>query len=300
MPKVSVIIPTYNRPSRLKRAVQSVLSQTFGDYEILVVDDGLKVRADNIVKEFDNIKIKYIQHSKNQGAPAARNTGMKASQGVYVAFLDDDDEWDPDKLAKQVDAMDKYQEDVRVVFCGVEMFDKEGKYLFKKLPGESGIVKPFERLLHKAYIWTSSILMSRKCIDEGFYFDETLPKNQEWDLTLRLAKKHSFYAIDEPLVRLNILGDDEHLGGLKNLSKIIQGDEMLLQKHRDDYRGYPKALAMRYFRLARFHVQNNEISKARSSFLKAFVSFPRLMYLKHYIMSFCGLQIYNSFDHDRK
>src|SRR5688572_26839751 len=98
MPKVSVVIPTHNRPLMLRRAIDSVLAQTYQDFEIIVVDDGLRERSDNVVKLFEDDRIRYISHEQEHGAPAARNTGIKNSNGELIAFLDDDDEWLPQKL----------------------------------------------------------------------------------------------------------------------------------------------------------------------------------------------------------
>src|SRR3989338_8677774 len=102
MVKVSVIIPTHNRPELLKRAVKSVLNQTYKDLEVIVVDDGLEKRADETVNSFNDSRLKYIQHPEEKGGSAARNTGIKNSSGEFIAFLDDDDEWLPEKLEIQI------------------------------------------------------------------------------------------------------------------------------------------------------------------------------------------------------
>ncbi len=98
MSKISVIIPTCNRPELLPRAVKSVLNQTFNDFEVIVVDDGDKISAEKAMAQFSDQRIKYIKHEKRKGGGAARNTGLRNSQGDYIAFLDDDDEYLPDKL----------------------------------------------------------------------------------------------------------------------------------------------------------------------------------------------------------
>src|SRR5437868_7134370 len=100
MPKVSVIIPTYNRGKLITRAVNSVLNQTFNDFEIIIVDDGSKDETKNILMPYQNQKknrIKYF-YQENRGISAARNRGIKESTGEYIAFLDSDDEWVSDKL----------------------------------------------------------------------------------------------------------------------------------------------------------------------------------------------------------
>src|SRR3989344_9216027 len=102
MPKISVIIPTHNRPELLKKAVGSVLSQTYKDLEVIVVDDCMEKRADSVIKEFNDSRIKHIQHQEEKGGSAARNTGIRASSGEFIAFLDDDDEGVPGKIEIQM------------------------------------------------------------------------------------------------------------------------------------------------------------------------------------------------------
>ena len=101
-PVVSVIIPTYNRAHLIGRAIRSVLDQTYQDWELIVVDDASTDDIPGIVKGFTDGRVKYIRHDENKGAAAARNTGIQAARGAYIAFLDSDDEWLPEKLERQV------------------------------------------------------------------------------------------------------------------------------------------------------------------------------------------------------
>ncbi|MFC6990634.1 glycosyltransferase family 2 protein [Haladaptatus sp. GCM10025707] len=95
MPTVSVVIPTYNRSEEVTHAIDSVLAQTYDDFELLVVDDGSTDDTEEVVTSYDDDRVKFIEHEENQGAPAARNTGIEHAEGEYVAFLDSDDEWLP-------------------------------------------------------------------------------------------------------------------------------------------------------------------------------------------------------------
>ena len=97
-PVVSVVIPTYNRACLLGRAIQCVLNQSFQDIEVIVVDDASQDNSADIVNSLDDSRIKYLRHEKNRGGSSARNTGIKAARGEYIAFLDDDDEWMPTKI----------------------------------------------------------------------------------------------------------------------------------------------------------------------------------------------------------
>ncbi len=101
MPRISIIIPAYNRADVLPRAINSVLSQTFTDYEIIVVDDASTDETSAVARNF-NGPVHVIRHEVNRGPAAARNTGIEATSGAYVAFLDSDDEWMPEKLGRQI------------------------------------------------------------------------------------------------------------------------------------------------------------------------------------------------------
>lgn len=105
-PKVSVIIPTYNRAHLIGRAIKSVLNQTYKDFEIIIVDDGSTDKTEEVVKDFKDERVRYIRREKNKGGSAARNTGIKAARGEYIAFQDSDDEWLPEKLEKQMKAFE--------------------------------------------------------------------------------------------------------------------------------------------------------------------------------------------------
>lgn len=115
MPKVSVVIPTHNRSSLLRRAIQSVLDQTYQDFEIIVVDDASTDDTEAVVKGFADERIRYVRHSENRGEAASRNTGIRLAKGEYIAGHDDDDVWLPPKLEKQVKAFEKASPKVGVV-----------------------------------------------------------------------------------------------------------------------------------------------------------------------------------------
>lgn len=118
-PTVSIIIPTYNRSKTIKRSINSVLYQTYDDFEIIVIDDGSSDGTDKVIKEFNDSRIKYVRHELNRGASAARNTGIKLSRGKYIAFQDSDDVWVPDKLEKQMNVFKSSENNFGVVFSAL-------------------------------------------------------------------------------------------------------------------------------------------------------------------------------------
>jgi len=292
--KVSVVIPTFNRPELLSRAIRSVLAQTYQDFEIIVVDDGDKESAGAVVSSFEKQNIRYIKNNPpKQGGGATRNRGIEEADGEYVAFLDDDDEWMPTKLEKQVFALDS--SGVGASHCGLVVIDNAtDKVVREDLPGESGVVDIFDRTLFRCYIWTSELVVRRALLLKE-QFDPTFKKNQEWDLQLRLAKLTKFVAVNEVLVRLNVLGEDEHMGGSGNVKNIASGFERLLEKHHVAYAGAPKARARQRFMLAMFQKKYGDFENMKRNIAIAFKATPyNKTILIHYLLSRLGKKIYTS------
>jgi glycosyltransferase involved in cell wall biosynthesis len=197
MAAVSVIIPTLNRAQKTKRAVASVLYQTFSDYEILVVDDGSEDSTSEALSPFSPY-IKCITHSKNLGVSAARNTGIRASHSPLVAFLDSDDYWLPDKLASQVSFFAKHPE---AVACQTEeLWIRRGVRVnpMKKHFKPSGDI--FEPCLKLCVVSPSAVIVRRSLLDEVGLFDEELPACEDYALWLRISCKYPIWLIPVPLV----------------------------------------------------------------------------------------------------
>ncbi len=142
IPKVSVIIITYNRAQLLRTAGQTVLDQTFQDFELLIVDDGSSDDTGNTIKSFNDPRVRYVKHAQNQGEGGARNTGMQHAKGEYIAFLDDDDEWLPNKLQLQVELLDSQPGQVGLVhsalinFCADTDEEKERRRPIGQISGK--------------------------------------------------------------------------------------------------------------------------------------------------------------------
>ena len=121
-PTVSIIIPTYNRSRLIARAVKNVLNQTYQDFELIIVDDGSTDGTREVVAGFSDERIRYVQHDKNRGEAAARNTGIKVARGEYIASHDSDDEWLHEKLAKQIRAFENCSPEIGVVYTALSAF----------------------------------------------------------------------------------------------------------------------------------------------------------------------------------
>ena len=200
-PVVSVIIPTYNRALTIGRAIMSVLNQTYHDFEIIVIDDASTDNTKEKVNSLSDIRIKYISHSENKGAAAARNTGIKKAKGKYIAFLDSDDEWLPQKLKEQVNTIMGTTEKVGVVYTGTYRMIKDKIYYIPnpKIDKKEGDIYR-NLLLGKYLIPTPSAMVKKSVFEKLGVFDETLLALEELDLWLRISKQFHFEYISVPLV----------------------------------------------------------------------------------------------------
>ena len=133
MPRISVIVPTYNRKNMLLSAIRSVLNQTYKDFEIIVIDDASSDGTRRAMNGIENERLRYIRHEENRGQSAAYNTGIKASEGTYIAFLNDDDEYVPNKLERQLKVLENSRPEVGLVYSGHYRVDNVGQIIGQRL-----------------------------------------------------------------------------------------------------------------------------------------------------------------------
>ena len=212
--KISVIIPTFNRKKTLERAIQSVMDQSLLPFEILIIDDGSNDGTEQWVKEnFQNIK--YI-YQNNHGVSSARNTGIENAHGDWVAFLDSDDEWLPNKLYEQVKAIDSNPE--MKFFHTNEIWIRNGMRVnqMKKHKKYGGYI--FEKCLDICRVSPSSVLIQKEVFDNIGIFDESLRVCEDYDLWLRITSKYPVVFLDIPLIY-------KYGGHADQLSKVNDGIE---------------------------------------------------------------------------
>jgi len=196
----TVIIPTHNRPHLLRQAVDSVLAQTYADFELLVVDDGSEVPARQVLADYDDPRLKVCFNERTPGANGARNTGILAARGAWIAFLDDDDLWLPEKLATVHEKAREVDEDCVLIYSGRSHIDAAGTTVLDNVClGFEGEVSA--RLLHhQAFGGFSCAVVRRKVAVEVGGTDEDFPSLQDLDFYYRVALEGTFVAIPEPLV----------------------------------------------------------------------------------------------------
>jgi glycosyltransferase involved in cell wall biosynthesis len=210
---VSVIIPTYNRKHIIEGAIKSALNQTFKDYEIIVVDDG---STDGTREFLESLSIPITIISKeNGGVSSARNVGIQNAKGKYIAFLDSDDAWLPDKLKMQVEYLESHP-DMPLVYTD-EYIEVNGEVLpqmrFQRADVGDDVKDNFllSGFVQKTPIHTSAVMVQKSILDEVGYFNETLKIHEDSELWNRISKKYQFGYIDTPLAIFRYKDGVEHL-----------------------------------------------------------------------------------------
>jgi glycosyltransferase involved in cell wall biosynthesis len=224
-PLVSVVVPTRDRPELLGRALASLRRQTHSNLEIIVVDDASNEDMAAVIAAAGDRRIRYIRHETNRGGAAARNTGIRASTGQFIAFLDDDDEWEPEKTEVQLKLLGRYD----AALC---MYSMQGKSV---LTSGLGTTVDHEELRHGFDRGGSaSALMARADVVRSTMFDEELPKFQDWDLCIRIGQKYSIGCVNRALVRYNDGAHDRISNAVIHLSAIDAERRLkMLSKHRE-------------------------------------------------------------------
>ncbi|MBF0503854.1 MAG: glycosyltransferase [Candidatus Omnitrophica bacterium] len=271
-PKVSVIIPTYNRGQYITQAIESVLSQTFLDYEIIVIDDGSTDNTQEILKKYKN-EIKSIRH-ENQGISKTRNSAINQSCGEYLAFLDSDDYWTSEKLAQQVKVLDSHP-NVGIVYARMPIINEKGEKIGMKPAGVSG--KNFKELLE---VWgdlpTSSIMVRRDCFTKAGLFDVSLDTMEDIDMWIRIAQFYDLYEIENKVLAYYRRHDEQIT---KNKAKVYGGLVKIFTKIYNTYPQAPKVLMIKrivenQYLLAKEYYIAKDYKNASSLALKAIAQYP--------------------------
>ena len=288
-PHVSVIIPTYNRASLLGRSIKSVLSQTFQDFEIIVVDDASVDNTEEVVRIIGDPRILYLKHETNSGGSAARNTGIKAARGDFIAFQDSDDEWLPEKLEKQIKIMADAPPNVGVVYTGFWRIQGDKK---EYIPGPEVQVKEgniHRELLKGNFVTTQVVVVKKECFEKAGMFDETLPRLQDWELFLRIAKHFEFRYVPEPLV--NSFYTEDSISS--NPKALIEAFEITLKKNLEEYKVNQPLYAGRLLYLSNLYRLDNNMKRSRQCLIEAIKANCRLGFIVALTSSFLGIRFFN-------
>ncbi len=201
-PIISVIIPVYNGEKTIKQTIESVLNQTFSNFELIVVNDGSQDSTLKIVSNIQDPRIKIFSYS-NAGLSATRNRGISLASGEYISFIDADDVWTRDKLQAQLEALQENPY-AAVAYSWTDHIDESGKF-FRAGPHFTFIGDVYARLLLIDFIGNGSnpLIRAQAFVEVG-RFDESLPAVEDWDMWLRLAARYHFVVVPSPQVLYRI------------------------------------------------------------------------------------------------
>ena len=293
-PTVSVIIPTYNRAHLIGRAIQSVLNQTYQDFEIIVVDDASTDNAEEIVNSFDDKRIRYIRLKENSGTSAApRNTAIRIARGKYIAFLDSDDEWLPEKLEKQIRLFETVFSKVGIIYTDMWRINKNEKKKYwhsSRIMPEDGIIYEEALNYRVEFIGTATLAIKKECFGKAGLFDEKLPMYIDTELLMRMSKYYCFCHIEEPLVNYFVTPNSTSSGQIAT----IKARKLIIEKHFDDIKKNKYTLAEHYFHLGSDLCLQRDFKTGREYMLKAIRAYPlNIKYFVAVLISLFGFRIYN-------
>ena len=247
-PLVSVVIPAYNAARYLAEAIDSALGQTFADTEILVIDDGSTDSTPELLHAYAR-RVRCFRQ-ENRGVYAARNRGVELARGKYVAFLDADDQWLPDKLAKQVEVLDT-QPEFRVVHSDASLVDADGRLLKPAVNPrrQSRNGRVFDEFFQSnmAVILLSTVIMDRECFARTGPFDERHRSVQDQVFFLRLAWHYPIWFIPQPLVKYRLT--PQSLSRKDTVENVVLREKLLaefISEHEDYFRSQPAFLSRRW------------------------------------------------------
>jgi len=285
---VSVVIPTYNRAGTVIDAVRSVLAQHFEDFELIVVDDGSTDDTEARVAAIADDRLRYIA-GQHAGVSAARNLGVRRATGSVIAFLDSDDVWRPDKLAREVDVLTKHPE-VDAVFSDLEKrhgdqvvpsFMRQTEVFSRHVPRTPGGVVTLEPrelrlcLLEEVPIKPSALTLRRAAFERVGGFDEAWSSSEDWELLLRLARAHRFAYIDEPLAVLHISPDSLHLvdqtRGETAMIRLLARERASLADDAEALAAVRRGLVTRVKHFGWYYLDRRQRARASRVFLNGFV-----------------------------
>jgi glycosyltransferase involved in cell wall biosynthesis len=301
-PLVSVIIPTYNREKYVVRAIDSVLSQAFKDYEIIVVNDGSTDKTKENLKRYGN-QIKYI-YQDNTGVSAARNTGIKYSSGKWLAFLDSDDEWNPEYLSKQIEKTGEIpgicMQTTNCLFIGLNGQTRSYFEINGSLPEFKGenylyLEEPFRFVVKHGPWQIGSTIILAEAITRAGLFDTSLKLTEDYDLMARVALQGPFGMISKVLV--NVYRRDESIACLTNQVKenpvqARESDERIYEKlrqidtlNRKERKALNEIMSANRRAMGNLLLENGMTKEARDCYKRALFIDPSIVSLGKYILS---------------
>ncbi len=229
MNQVSIIIPTYNRAAFLLHAVQSVLAQTFQDFEIIIIDDGSTDNTAQLIHSLQEPRIRYLTQA-NQGVAAALNRGWRAAKGTYIGRIDSDDAWLPTLLERLVPVLER-DTTLGAVYARAQGMDASGQTLPQlsgapeRFPGET-----LKSLVYGDFVTPIAVIIQRAALERVGGYDESLPGTEDWDLWIRLAPYYGIAYVPEILARYRYHANNLTRAGSERMTRLMQDRLRILDK----------------------------------------------------------------------
>ena len=222
MPKVTVLMPVYNGEGFIKKAIDSILNQTFTDYEFLIINDKSTDDTKNLILSYNDKRIRFLQNENNLGQMGTLNIGIRLSGGEYVARMDQDDISLPERLEKEVNLLDK-KRDITLVYADSYIIDAGGRRRPKTLFDYS---KPyrmlvFDKLLRRNFITGNTVMMRKKVLNNSSSYNANYRIAAEYDLYLRLTQQYAVDFIDEVLAEYRVHGENASRQTENTMKEII-------------------------------------------------------------------------------
>ena len=274
--KVTVVITTYNRPVLLERAIRSVLNQTYENFECVVVDDCSSThKAKEITQKFTDNRVTYTRHEQNMGLSAARNTGIEYSDGEYVAFLDDDDQWKEKKLEKQIDLFEGLEDKYAIVYCWMNYRRHTDEEIINSYcPSYEGNI--FSEALEGQPIGSGSTLLVRRSIAKNTKFDVDIDRGIDGDFIRRVCQEYYVNYVPEILVEYYVEHGKDRITSQdeSGIRDAISGHKIKFDKFSTELNARPQCASRILAKIAYHYAQLGEWRMSIKYYQKALSTSP--------------------------
>jgi glycosyltransferase involved in cell wall biosynthesis len=283
-PLISIIMPTFNRAHTIKKSIDSVVLQSYKNWELIIIDDGSTDETEKLVSNYNEKRIFYYKQSLNQGAPVARKNGIQCSNGAFIAFLDSDDLYHKNKLEKQFYLYLKLNSPV--ILC--DFFEVRGNNKIKHTLIDYSQNQLKQILKCPGPLFQCMLIHKDSIPNLENYMDENLVSSQEWDFTIQLFLKGiNFTNVNEALVTWNIQNDSISL----DYNKSAIGYQVIIEKYKNEILNQVgrNILSDHYRRIARLWEGANNLQEAKKNYKNAyFNSFFNIKNIFYYYLTIFG------------
>lgn len=262
---VSIILPTFNRAGLLGTAIESVLAQTAGEFELIVVDDASTDETPSLLESFDDARLRVLRLETNGGAARARNRGIAAAKGSLIGFIDSDDVWKPDKLERQIAALAGASERVGMCVCSMEYEPAGERPWVRYRDEELGSSEAITRLTLGVGLGTPAWLVRARALLDAGGFDESLPRMQDYECALRIAKRSGILLMSDILVTVRLQPDSLSASADRYTDAI----ERIVDRHRSLFERNPKGHSHMIFRAGKYLALEGRYGEARKWFSRS-------------------------------